>query len=350
MKVKNFTHLVIQILVLSCFYTPGPSRGQSNASVASTSVNPNLSQPITLHVGFFPNITHAQALIAQNFQREGKGWFEQYLPNNAQLVWHRFNAGPSAMESLFTHSLDITYVGPVPALNLYLRSKGEEVRILSGAVKGGSGLVIQPDLKIKTTSDWMGKRIASPQYGNTQDIACRTWFMQQDIRVGFSEKDVIVLPTANPDQLTLFKKKEIAGVWTVEPWLSRLIQEGPGVLYFLDQNNWTTILVASNRFCTDHPEIRVAFTQAHQALTRWITEHKEEAATRIQAELKYQTTLEFPKELILASFQRLTFTNEIAKESFHIWVQWAKSSEIFKNSPIQWDDNLNPLFFFANPQ
>ncbi|MDR0756162.1 MAG: ABC transporter substrate-binding protein [Puniceicoccales bacterium] len=350
MKVKNLTHLVIQIFVLSYFYTPCFSQGPGNASVDSTSVNPNISQPITLHVGFFPNITHAQALIAQNFQREGKGWFEQYLPNNVRLVWHRFNAGPSAMESLFTHSLDMSYVGPVPALNLYLRSKGEEVRILSGAVKGGSGLVIQPDLKIKTAADWTGKRIASPQYGNTQDIACRTWFMQQDIRVGFSEKGVAILPTANPDQLTLFKKKEIAGVWTVEPWLSRLIQEGQGEMYFLDQNNWTTILVASKCFCTDRPEIKVAFMQAHQALTRWITEHKEEAAIRLQAELKYQTTLEFPKDLILASFQRLTFTDEITKESFRIWVQWVKSSEVFKNSPIQWEDNLDSLFCFANPK
>ncbi|MDR1255222.1 MAG: ABC transporter substrate-binding protein [Puniceicoccales bacterium] len=348
MKVKNFTHLVIQIFVLSCFYTPCLFGNPGNAPVGSTSVNSNLSQPITLHIGFFPNITHAQALIAQNFQREGKGWFEQYLPNNVQLVWHRFNAGPSAMESLYTHSLDITYVGPVPALNLYLRSKGEEVRILSGAVKGGSGLVIQPDLKIKTAADWIGKRIASPQYGNTQDIACRTWFMQQDIRVGFSEKDAIVLPTANPDQLTLFKKKEIAGVWTVEPWLSRLIREGQGELYYLDQNNWTTILVASKRFCTDRPEIRMAFAQAHQALTRWIIEHAEEAAIRLQAELKHQTTLEFPKDLILASFQRLTFTDEITKDSFHIWVQWAKNSEVFKNLSIQWGNTLDPLFQFTN--
>jgi NitT/TauT family transport system substrate-binding protein len=348
MKVKNLIHLVIQVFVLSCFYATCFSQEQSNTSVTSTSVNSNTSQPITLQIGFFPNITHAQALIAQNFQREGKGWFEQYLPNNVQLAWRRFNAGPSAMESLLTHSLDVTYVGPVPALNLYLRSKGEEVRILSGAIKGGSGLVVQPDLKIKTAADWMGKRIASPQYGNTQDIACRIWFMQQGIRIGFSEKDVIVLPTANPDQLTLFKKKAIAGVWTVEPWLSRLIQEGQGEIYFLDQSNWTTILVASKHFCADHPEIRIAFTQAHQALTRWIIEHAEEAAIRLQAELKYQTTLEFPKSLILASFQRLTFTDEITKDSFQIWMQWLKNSEIFKNSLIQWEDNLDQLFYFIN--
>ncbi|MDR0392841.1 MAG: ABC transporter substrate-binding protein [Puniceicoccales bacterium] len=348
MKVKNLTHLVIQIFVLSCFYTTCLSQEQSNTSVASTSVNSNTPQPITLHVGFFPNITHAHALIAQNFQREGKGWFERYLPNNVQLIWHRFNAGPLAMESLLTHRLDVTYVGPMPAFNLYLRSKGEEVRLLSGAVKGGSGLVIQPDLKIKTTADWMGKRIASPQYGNTQDIACRIWFMQQGIRVGFAEKDVIVLPTANPDQLTLFRKKAIAGVWTVEPWLSRLIQEGQGKMHFLDQNNWTTILVASKHFCTDRPEIRVAFVQAHQALTRWITEHTEEAAIRIQSELKHQTTLEFSKDLILASFPRLTFTDEVAKDSFQAWIQGVKNSEIFRHSSIQWEDNLDQLFYFVN--
>ncbi len=319
--------------------------GQTNDQ-KSPQAAPN---PLTISIGFFPNITHAHALIAQNFARDGQGWFERYLPKHVQLKWVLFNAGPSAMESLLTHTLHLTYVGPSPALSLYSKTKGEEVRLLSGAVKGGSGLVIQPDLKIEKDQDWIGKHIASPQFGNTQDIACRAWFNQKGLHAGFSNQDVIILPTANPDQLLLFKKKEIAGAWTIEPWLSRLVQEENGKIYFLDQENWTTILVGTHTFCIQYPEIRAAFVQAHNELTQWIIEHPQEAAQRLQSELKQQTHLSFSLELILNSFKRLTFCHNITPDSLKLWIQLAKDSQIFKNTSIELNGDLTRLFQFVRP-
>lgn len=284
----------------------------------------------TLHFGFFPNVTHVHALVAQNFQREGRGWFEAFLPKNTDIEWHRFNAGPSAMEGILTHSLDVTYVGPSPALNLYTRSKGLEIRLLAGAIKGGSGLVVQNDLSIKTSEDWQGKRIASPQFGNTQDVACRFWFVQKGLSIGFSSTAVKVTPTANPDQLMLFRKKLVDAVWTIEPWISRLMNEGNGVLYEEDKDNWTTILVASQSFTKEEPECAKKLIEAHCALTEWIKQHPEEACKRVQAELKAQIHLEFPLPLIESSLKRLNLENVVSKESLESWLEAAQSIGFLK--------------------
>lgn len=266
----------------------------------------------TLHIGFFPNLTHPQALVGQALTHEGKGWFERYLPTNYSIKWHRFNAGPSAMESLITGSIDLSYVGPSPAVNLYIKTAGKDVRLLSGAIKGGSGLILQKDIFINNSKDWSGKKIATPQFGNTQDIACRTWFSKQSI------KETKLLPTSNPDQLMLFQRKQIDGAWTIEPWLSRLINEGNGKLFFYDNQNWTTLLVGSQIFCEQHKDLKNSIIKAHEDLTNWIKNNLQEAARLIQSELQRQTRLQFPVDLIETTLKNLQLdtivhTNEIQK-------------------------------------
>ena len=129
------------------------------------------------------------------------------------------------MEAIFAGSLDLTYVGQGPALNAHFKSKGEEIRILAGAANAGAALVIKPEAPIKTGADFRGKRIATPQLGNTQDISCRAWLKAQGFKVTQTGGDVIVLPTANPDQLGLFQSGGVDAVWTVEPWVTRLERE-----------------------------------------------------------------------------------------------------------------------------
>jgi NitT/TauT family transport system substrate-binding protein len=128
---------------------------------------PAWAQGATLRVGHFPNITHVQALVARAFERQGKSWFGERLGPGVKIEWYAYNAGPSAMEAIFAKSLDLTYVGPNPALNAYARSQGEEVRVIAGAVNGGSALVVQPDSGLAKPADFKGKRIATPQFGNT---------------------------------------------------------------------------------------------------------------------------------------------------------------------------------------
>src|SRR2546430_742611 len=125
-----------------------------------------------IRVGHFPNITHGQGVVAHALSRQGKGWFEQRLGPGTKIEWFVYNAGPSAMEAIFAKSIDLTYVGSGPALNAYTKAQGEEIRLVAGAANGGSGLVVQPDQNLKAPADFRGKKIATPQLGNTQGISC----------------------------------------------------------------------------------------------------------------------------------------------------------------------------------
>ena len=176
----------------------------------------------TVRVGHFPNITHIQGLVAHQLSRQGKGWFEQRLGPDVKIEWYVYNAGPSAIEAIFAKSIDLTYVGPNPALNGYVKSRGLDVRVVAGAAAGGSALVVQKDAALLTAADFRGKKVATPQLGNTQDVAARAWLAAGGLRVTLTGGDVHVIPTANPDQLLLFKQKLVDAVWTVEPWVSRL--------------------------------------------------------------------------------------------------------------------------------
>src|SRR6202030_3524580 len=126
-----------------------------------------------IRVGHFPNITHAQGVIAHALSRQGKGWFEQRIGADTKIEWFVYNAGPSAMEAIFANSIDLTYAGPGPAINAYARSRGEEIRIVSGAANGGAALVVSGDSSLKSAADFRRKKIATPQLGNTQDVSCR---------------------------------------------------------------------------------------------------------------------------------------------------------------------------------
>src|SRR2546429_234386 len=222
----------------------------------------SVSAETKIRVGHFPNITHAQGVIAHALSRQGKGWFEQRLGEGTKIEWFVYNAGPSAMEAIFANSIDLTYVGPGPALNAYTKSNGEEARLIAGAANGGAGLVVQPDQNLKTPADFRGKKIATPQLGNIQDISCRAWLTEGGLKITQLGGDAQVLPTQNPDQLALFKAKKIDGVWTVEPWLSRLEQEASGKVLVEETDAATTVLVSSAKFLSGQRELAKKFAQA----------------------------------------------------------------------------------------
>src|SRR5216684_1186385 len=171
----------------------------------------SVSGETKIRVGHFPNITHAQGVIAHALSRQGKGWFEQRLGADIKIEWFVYNAGPSAMEAIFAKSIDLTYVGSGPALNAYTKSNGQEIRLIAGATNGGSGLVVQLDQNLKAAADFRGKKIATPQLGNTQDISCRAWLSEGGLKITQLGGDAQVLPTQNPDQLGLFKQKKWTG-------------------------------------------------------------------------------------------------------------------------------------------
>src|SRR6184192_1513213 len=292
-----------------------------------------------IRVGHFPNITHAQGVIAHALSRQGKGWFEQRLGEGMKIEWFVYNAGPSAMEAIFAKSIDLTYVGPGPALNAYTKSKGEEIRLIAGAANGGAGLVVQPDENLKVAADFRGKKIATPQLGNTQDISCRAWLTDGGLKITQLGGDAQVIPTQNPDQLGLFKAKRVDAVWTVEPWLTRLEQEASGKVIVEEKEVATTILVSSVKFLNGQRDLAKKFAQAHAELTDWITKNPEEAQRLIKAELLEETKSDMSPQVIAAAWRRIVFTAETPRAAVEKFMQNSVSAGFMKTAP-----DLSKLF------
>lgn len=292
-----------------------------------------------LRVGHFPNITHAQGLIAHNLSRQGKGWFEERLGPGTKIEWFVYNAGPSAMEAVFAKSIDLTYVGPGPALNAYTKSNGAEIRLIAGAANGGAALVVQPDQNLKTPADFRGKRIATPQLGNTQDIACRVWLQAGGLKITQLGGDAQVLPTANPDQLALFQQKKVDAVWTIEPWVSRLERESGGKILVDERDVATTVLVSSVKFLAEKRDLAKKFAAAHAELTDWMTKNPDKAMKLIRAELLEETKSDMAPDLIAQSWGRIVFTAETPRASVESFMQNSMKTGFIKTAP-----DLSKLF------
>jgi len=292
-----------------------------------------------IRVGHFPNITHAQGVIAHALSRQGKGWFEQRLSEGTKIEWFVYNAGPSAMEAIFANSIDLTYVGPGPALNAYTKANGEEIRLIAGAANGGAGLVVQADQNLKAPANFHGKKIATPQLGNTQDISCRAWLTEGGLKITQLGGDAQVIPTQNPDQLGLFKEKRVDAVWTVEPWLSRLEQEASGKVIVEEKDAATTVLVSSVKFLKDKRELAKKFAQAHAELTDWILKNPEEAQRLIKAELLEETKSDMTPQVITSAWKRIVFTSETPRAPVEKFMQNSVRAGFIKSAP-----DLSKLF------
>jgi NitT/TauT family transport system substrate-binding protein len=259
-----------------------------------------------IRIGNFPNITHGQAVYAR-----ATGEYEK--KTGVPIQWTSFNAGPTAIESLFAGAIDATYVGPNPAINGYLKSKGQFV-IIAGAASGGAGLVVRKDTAIASEKDFNDKIVATPQLGNTQDVAAKVWFADKGYKLKESGGNLTVTPLANPDQLTLFQKKEIHAAWTVEPWLSRLEIEGGGQLFLDEKTLWpngryvTTHLAIRKEFLDNNRELVKKLIAAHVDVTEKINSNKAAAAKIINEELKKETGKALPDEVITRAMQRVEFT------------------------------------------
>ncbi len=245
------------------------------------------AKPERLSAGHFPNITpHAQGVIAHQLSIQGKGWFEERLGPEVEIQWFVYNAGPSAMEAIFTDSIDLTYVGTGPMLNAFNKAKGTEVRLIAGSAVGGAALVVPGDGRISKPEDFRGKKIATPQLGNTQDIACRVWLSQHGFKVTQLGGDAQIIPTENPDQLTLFQQGSIDAVWTVEPWVSRVELEGKGKVFLEEKDAITTVLTSSVKALNEKSALITKFVKAHAELTDWINQHPDEAKSLFLAGMK----------------------------------------------------------------
>src|SRR5438445_6418307 len=277
-----------------------------------------------IRVGAFPNITHSQAMIGK-----ANGFFERALGPGVKIDWKTFNAGPAAMEALLAGAIDMTYIGPNPAIQGYVRSNGEALRIIAGATSGGASLVVRSDSGIQKPEDFHGKKIASPQLGNTQDVALRAWLKAHGMKSQDKGGDVQVVPLANPDQFTLFLKKELDAAWAPEPWATRLIREGNGRLFLDERDLWpqgqfiTCHLIVSTKFLDDNPELVKKWLRAHVELTEWINGHLPEAKKILNQQVQAETGKALPASELDEALGRLEVTYDPLRSSL---ITAAKSS------------------------
>jgi NitT/TauT family transport system substrate-binding protein len=278
---------------------------------------PALAQtPVTIRVGAFPNITHAQAMVGK-----ANGQFEKAMGPGVKIDWKTFNAGPAAIEALFAGAIDMTYIGPNPTISGYVRSNGEALRVIAGAASGGAALIVRNDSGIEKPADFHGKKIASPQLGNTQDVALRSWLRANGLKSIDKGGDVQVIPLANPDQLTLFLKKQLDAAWAPEPWATRLIREGNGRLFLDERTLWPNQqfvcanLIVSTKFLKDHPDLVKNWLRAHVELTDWINGHIPAAKKILNQQIQKETGKALPEAVLDEAFGRVQVTYDPLRNS-----------------------------------
>jgi NitT/TauT family transport system substrate-binding protein len=271
-----------------------------------------------VRLGYFANVTHAPALVGVS-----EGYFAEELGPDVELAVSTFNAGPDVITALFSDALDMSFIGPNPAINGFAQSNGTAIRIIAGSTSGGAALVVRPG--ITTSADLMGARIATPQLGNTQDVALRAWLADQGLSSDLEGGGAVaVLPQANAQTLETFRSGDIDGAWVPEPWASRLVLEGGGAVLVDERDLWpdgefvTTHLIVRTEFLNQHPDLVLAVLRALVRSVDFITAEPEAAMAAVNAGIAEITGSPLAAETIAAAWQNLTFTVDPLAESLYV--------------------------------
>lgn len=284
-----------------------------SACSGGTSTDPN--GRITLRLGYFPNVTHAVALVGVR-----RGTLTS-LGANVAVDTKTFNAGPELIEALLAGDIDIGYVGPSPAINGYVRSHGEALRIIAGAASGGALFVVRPGVHITTAADLAGKKLATPQKGNTQDVALRYYLKQNNLKSTEEGGSVQIVPTDNANILTLFKAGQIDGAWVAEPTASRLVIEDKGTVFVDERTLWpsgkfiSTNVVVRKVFLDQHPDVVKAFLKAHVETVQYIQANLASAKTIANDEVKRLSGKALAPAVIDSAFANIDVTYDPLAQS-----------------------------------
>jgi NitT/TauT family transport system substrate-binding protein len=298
------------IFVAASIPTPSFSQAGNEQNNSNDTDNTSVIEKKTLRIGYYPNINHAQAVIGL-----GKGDFQRALGNNIEVKTQIFNAGPSAMEALFANQIDVTYIGPGPTINGYARSGGEVLRIISGSTSGGAVFVVRNDSGINSPQDLAKKKFATPELGNTQDIALRNYLLDNGLNTKEKGGNVEVLTVKNPDIVTLFLTKQIDGAWVPEPWGETLVKEGGGKILVDERDLWppegkfvTVNMIVRSDYLENNPDVIKKLLEAHIDETNWINSNKTAAIEPFNVELEKLTGKTLTEDILNASLSRIEFT------------------------------------------
>jgi NitT/TauT family transport system substrate-binding protein len=335
---RSRLRLAVPFLALALLAAACGSSGSSKSGGTTAAGG----EKVTLRLGYFPNVTHAPAMVGLQ-----DGLFAKALGSNVTLKTSVFNAGPAAVEAIFSKGIDASFVGPNPAINAYSKSNGAAIRIVAGTASGGAFLVVKPE--IKAAADLKGKKIASPQLGNTQDVALRYWLKQQGLKSDVNGGgDVNVLPEDNSVTVTAFQQGAISGAWVPEPTATKLIKAGGHIL--VDERTlWpqgkyvTTLLVVRTEFLNAHPDVVKNLIQGLSQSIDLISSDPAKSATLVSKGIETATSKALAVDLVTASFKSITFTLDPIASSLRADVEHAVAVGTLKPTTLTNIFDLKPL-------
>ncbi|GGW26240.1 aliphatic sulfonate ABC transporter substrate-binding protein [Streptomyces xantholiticus] len=297
----------------------------------------------TVRIGYFPNLTHATALVGHQ-----EGIIQKEL-GGTRLSTASFNAGPSEIEALNADSIDIGFIGPSPAVNGYVKSGGDNLRIIGGSASGGVKLVVNPK-KIKSLDDVKGKKIATPQHGNTQDVAFLNWIDEQGWKVDpqTGKGDVSVVRSDNKVTPSAYLSGSVDGAWVPEPTASKLVSDGAKVL--LDESDlWPgkkfviTNIIVSQKFLKEHPGVVEAVLRGTVKTNKWINAHPEEAKASANAKIEELTGKSLPPEVIDPAWKSIRFTDDPLAATLGAQADHAVKAGLLEQPDLAGIYDLKPL-------
>ena len=279
-----------------------------------------------LRVAFFPSIGHAVPIIGLE-----NGIFQEKIGKEIKIETKIFDSGPQVIESIFAGSIDIAYVGPGPIINGFLKSDGNDIKILSGAASGGASFIVQPNSGLDLIENFDGKRIASPQISNSQDVSLRHYLASNGLKPVEKGGTVFVLNVSNPDIYTLFAKGDIDGAWVSEPWATMLVEELDGVRLFNEEKLWpdgqfaSVLLIARTNYLENNPEIIQSWINSHEETVSWINSNPDKSTIIFSKFLKKYMGKSLPSKIIDESFSNLEITSDPIKNSVLTFAERADS-------------------------
>ncbi|MFF2013639.1 aliphatic sulfonate ABC transporter substrate-binding protein [Streptomyces sp. NPDC058195] len=340
---RAFAVAALPLLALALTACGYGSAAKDDAAKADVSTGGKKLSADTVKIGYFPNLTHATALVGIQ-----EGIIAKELGSTA-LKPSTFNAGPSEIEALNAGSIDIGFIGPSPAINGFATSKGKSLRIIGGSASGGVKLVVNPS-KIKTLDDLRGKKIATPQLGNTQDVAFLNWISEKGWKVDANSGrgDVSVVRTDNKVTPDAYRSGSIDGAWVPEPTASKLVAQGAKVL--LDESTlWPdnefviTNIIVSQKFLTEHPDVVEAVLRGTVATNAWINADPDRAKTSANTALKQLSGKELPAEVLDPAWKSIQFIDDPLAATLDAEARHAVQAGLLERTDLGGIYDLKPL-------
>ena len=311
--------LVIALLVTGCEQRDGGGTATTGPAAA----------PEEVRIGYFANLTHAQAVLGV-----ASGDFEKAIAPST-IKTRVFNAGPSLIEALFAGEIDLGYVGPGPAVAAFSKSRGQGIRVVAGAAANGVAIVARDGSGITTLADLRGKRIATPQHGNTQDIAAR-YYLQHELK---QDNLSNVIPVANAEQAALMARGEIDAAWAPEPWGARLVAEAKGKIIGEEKDLWPdkqftlTLIVTTPEFLAKHRDVVEKVLTQHRAITAKLQSDPKGQLPALEAGLFALTSKKLPEGVLADAMTRVRFTDDPLEDTLAKMAQWSHEIGFLKQQP-----------------